>query len=464
MNAFKKKSSIGIKRKLTPRRSNGNTSKKKKDDFFDVVIGNKDEEEILGSDQEEEINKSDNEENEKEEIEETADEKRHRLAQEFINKLGGEVTGEESDNDLQIDQKIKEQAMEAKKTLKRNIAASLFNIRTDNLLYKTFKGHQLSVTCAVLSTDNKFVYAASKDCCIIKWDVETGKKKIITFRGSRKDKNGDGHKRQVLALAISTDGKYLASGGKDKLIKIWDAVKNVYVDTFQGHKDSVTALAFHRGTHQLYSGSSDRLVKLWNVDTMNYVDDLFGHQSEITCLDALFRERAVTSSYDRTLRFWKIPEESQLVFQGQASSIDCVAMINEELFISGSQDGSICLWSAQKKKPLLRLQNAHQKKVTDEDDKLEQNWITSVAACPFTDLVATGSSSGEIKIWKCTDNVALELILSIPVEGFINSLCFNKEGTFLLAGIGQEHKLGRWSKIQGVKNTVKLFKLPSKEN
>lgn len=43
----------------------------------------------------------------------------------------------------------------------------------------------------------------------------------------------------------------------------------------------------------------------------------FGHQDVITGLDSLSRECCVTSGgRDGTVRLWKIPEESQLVFSG----------------------------------------------------------------------------------------------------------------------------------------------------
>ena len=42
----------------------------------------------------------------------------------------------------------------------------------------------------------------------------------------------------------------------------------------------------------------------------------FGHEDEITGIDSLVRDRAVTSGgRDRSVRLWKIPEESQLVFR-----------------------------------------------------------------------------------------------------------------------------------------------------
>jgi ribosomal RNA-processing protein 9 len=142
------------------------------------------------------------------------------------------------------------------------------------------------------------------------------------------------------------------------------------------------------GSHQLFSGSTDRTVKVWNLDQMAYVDTLFGHQSEVTSLSSLYRDRALSAGSDMTVRLWKIAEESQLLHRGQTASIDCVAFINEERYFSGSQDGSVSLWRSDKKSPAHVIKNAH-----------GSQWVTSVAALPFTDLVASGSSDGVIRLW-----------------------------------------------------------------
>lgn len=66
----------------------------------------------------------------------------------------------------------------------------------------------------------------------------------------------------------------------------------------------------------------------------------YGHQSAITSIDALSRERAITAGgSDRSVRIWKIVEESQLVYNGHNGSIDIVKLINEENFISAGDDG-----------------------------------------------------------------------------------------------------------------------------
>lgn len=67
---------------------------------------------------------------------------------------------------------------------------------------------------------------------------------------------------QVLALAVSGDGRYLASGGRDRLINVWDCRTDTVVETFRGHQDTVSCLAFRANSLALFSGSHDRCVKV----------------------------------------------------------------------------------------------------------------------------------------------------------------------------------------------------------
>jgi len=317
------------------------------------------------------------------------------------------------------------------------------------------KGHQLSVTCLALSSDDKKIYSGSKDCTIVEWDVETGKK-LNHFEGSRKSVKGfEGQIGQVLAIALSYDGKYLVSSGKDKLLRVWDTRTRKIIDSFKGHRGPVSALKFRDGSYQLFSGSDDRTIKIWDVNEMMYIDTLYGHQSEVICIDSLRKERAISGSKDKTVHIWKVPEETQLVFRGHTGSVDCINSITEEYFVSGSDDGSIALWSHSKKNPLSIVKNAH-----SDGNTTIANWITSVAACKYTDLVASGSCDGLIKLWNAnTQEQNMKPVMTIPMVGFINALSFSSTGNFLVAGIGQEHRLGRWSRIKEAKNGIRIIPL-----
>ncbi|KAJ3288036.1 pre-rRNA processing protein, partial [Rhizoclosmatium sp. JEL0117] len=345
-----------------------------------------------------------------EDAKESAAQKRLRLAKKYIAKMQdekqemapGEFDAQDIDNDL-IAERLRDDVLESKGKVFFKIADKFKKMDTSNPdLIRTFGGkkvHQLALTCVDVTDEEQvplaggcFIFSASKDGHIVKWDFNTGKK-VHEFLGGRKHtkkakkafgenklKKHVGHHDQVLSLAISGDGKFLASGGRDKTIQIWSIPENKHLKTFSQHRDAVAGLSFRYSTrvNQLYSCSYDRTIKLWNIDELSYIETLFGHQDRIEAVDSLALERCVTAgSRDRTVRLWKIVEESQLIFRGggmggsggdlrtqvveglvlaseveQAKKeakkagddrfgnvIDVVAMIDEEHFVSGTDNG-----------------------------------------------------------------------------------------------------------------------------
>ena len=52
------------------------------------------------------------------------------------------------------------------------------------------------------------------------------------------------------------------------------------------------------------------------MDSRTYIESLFGHQDTVQAVDANTRERAITAGgRDNTVRIFKIPEETQLVYK-----------------------------------------------------------------------------------------------------------------------------------------------------
>ncbi|XP_043564409.1 U3 small nucleolar RNA-interacting protein 2 isoform X1 [Chiloscyllium plagiosum] len=395
------------------------------------------------------------------EIEETAQEKKLRLAKLYLEQLQKEEEEKADEEQFERDlfgSRLEEEVLEQKGKLKRLLAKDY--LPPDESEIRLLRGHQLPVTCLVLSPDDKYIFSASKDCSIIKWDVTSGKK-VHTIHRGHKGAEGQqvGHTMHILSMAISSDSKYLATGDRNKLILIWNAASCQHLYTFKGHKDAVSGLSFRKGTHQLYSASHDRSVKVWNVDQSAYVETMFGHQDAITGLDSLSRERCVTAGgRDRTVRVWKIVEEAQLVFHGHESSIDCIQLMNEEYMISGGDDGSLALWTVTKKRPLMTVRKAHG--IHGDPVTQQPYWITSVAALLNSDLIASGSHNSKIRLWKCGEGFkTLEPLFDIPMVGFVNCLKFSSSGEFLVAGMGQEHRLGRWWRLKEAKNGICIIPL-----
>lgn len=385
---------------------------------------------------------------------ETADERRVRLAKKYLQRLQEMNTNDEEEpnnddvGDILLNEARKLQTGRLHQFLP--MAAKVQGKNFDNCV-QFRKCHQLAVTSIVLSEDEKYLYSGSKDCCIIKWDLTTFTK-LHTLKGSKKAPT-QGHLNQVLALGISSDGLYLASGGVDKLLNIWNTKDFSNVTTLKGHRDHITCLAFRGGSHELFSGSADRTIKVWNVDTESYIETLYGHQSPITAIDTLKKERCITASEDKTTRMWKIDASSQLLFRGtEAASIGCISLLTEDSWVSGNENGEIELWHCDRKKPIGRVLNAHGKK------GLNPYWVSAIAALKFSDLIATGSSDGNIKLWKVADRQIIH-IKDIPLVGFINTLQFSTTGKYLVAGVGQEPAKGRWERKKEAKNGICIISL-----
>jgi ribosomal RNA-processing protein 9 len=307
------------------------------------------------------------------------------------------------------------------------------------------KGHLLGATCVAVFPDNIRCITGSKDCCLIVWEIETGKK-VHIIKGFRHKRRNGAHSDEVLAINISDDGAFLASAGKDRVVLIWNAENYEYVGCLKAHKDTITGVKFANNSHTLFTCSIDRTVKVWDIDDMILIDTLHGHYTGIHDIDSYHTERAITCGFDCSVRIWKTTEESQLVYNGHSLSIDCVRIINADNFITAGEDGCICVWKTGKKKPTDIVENAH-----------GGSWVTSLAVMRKTDVVASGSYNGEIVVYKFGAN-GLKPVSRINVGGYVTGMDFSRDGKNLVCSISDDHKMGRWT--PSVKQKPGIFVVP----
>ena len=82
-----------------------------------------------------------------------------------------------------------------------------------------------------------------------------------------------GHTGEVFSVAYSPDGKTLASGGDDKMIKLWDVTTGKELATLQEHTGGVSSVAYSPDGKTLASGGGvygkPGEIKLWDVSATN---------------------------------------------------------------------------------------------------------------------------------------------------------------------------------------------------
>ena len=241
-------------------------------------------------------------------------------------------------------------------------------------------------------------------------------------------------------------------------MSIFDVRSHRPVQTWTGHNGAVTALCFRTQSHQLFSASEDRCIRHYNLDEMLYMETLYGHQFAVTDIDCHRQERPVSVGRDRTVRAWKLAEDSHLIFRGGAKiqSAQAVSCMKDDWFVTGHEDGHLSLWMAEKKKAVATVDQAHG----------AGHEVVSVDALKGSDVVASGSNDGYVRFWKAEtgrnlQERGLKPLCRIPVRGYVNALAMGPKAKFCVAAIGQEHRSGRWSRIPGAKNRIAIINLHS---
>ncbi|HEY3405814.1 MAG TPA: caspase family protein [Ohtaekwangia sp.] len=76
-----------------------------------------------------------------------------------------------------------------------------------------------------------------------------------------------GHELAVLTVAVSPDSNFVATGSKDKSIKLWEIKTGREVRSYLGHEMTVNNVRFSPDGKLLISGSNDKTVRIWDVAT-----------------------------------------------------------------------------------------------------------------------------------------------------------------------------------------------------
>src|SRR5205823_4036077 len=83
-----------------------------------------------------------------------------------------------------------------------------------------------------------------------------------------------GHRRAIMCVVFSADGKRLLTGSKDRTLRLWDVARGKKIQTFVGHDNWVTSAALSADGKRALSVSDDGSVKLWDAAEGEELDDI----------------------------------------------------------------------------------------------------------------------------------------------------------------------------------------------
>ena len=147
------------------------------------------------------------------------------------------------------------------------------------------------------------------------------------------------HKGRINALIKLKDGR-LASGGQDKLIKVWDINSKESLMTLEGHKSMIWALNEVKG-NKLISGGSDKRALIWNLNEKKMDFELYNGKEISVALQLKTGKILLCSENDLCL--FDLNSKQKLTSIEVKTGIWCIKELADGTVAIGEGNGNICI-------------------------------------------------------------------------------------------------------------------------
>jgi len=225
---------------------------------------------------------------------------------------------------------------------------------------KTLHGHDHNVSSAIFLPSGDQIASASRDKTIKIWETSTGycQKTLV------------GHEDWVRAICVTDYGTILASGSHDKTIRLWDVGKSECIQVMRDHTHYIECLDFSPSTlsvletpdgqtfkgkgvagNFLASGSRDKTIKIWEVATGLCVMTLVGHDNWVRDLQFHPSGKYIISvGDDKTVKIWDLKQGRAIKTINDAHEhfVSCMDFnVGNPTLVTGGVDDVLKIWGCK---------------------------------------------------------------------------------------------------------------------
>ncbi|KAL4232669.1 Bromodomain and WD repeat-containing protein 3 [Mactra antiquata] len=341
-------------------------------------------------------------------------------------------------------------------------------------------GHLSSVYCALFDRTGKYIFTGADDCLVKIWWLADSRLKA-TLRG---------HAGEITDMSINYENTLLASGSCDKTVRVWCLKSRAPAAVLLGHTGMITSLQFspmakgHR--RYLASTGGDACVCFWE---WNARDNSFNSRpakyveksragAQVICSSfspgGMFLAAGSTDNVIRMYQFMNGYPEKIGELEKHTDRVDSICYANNDnRFVSGSKDGTACIWKFERNQwrnivldMSQKLPNSDGNDESDDDDtknttrnydsdvdsdveekRSQKLRVTMVSWSTDDSRVVTAISDCSIKVWCSFTGKLLRKMKYHKEEVFV--LEPSPIDTRIMMSAGHDGNIIIWDIIQG---------------